>query len=74
MRSTVSLSAILAPVRDGGNLYVDGELVDNLPTDLTRQMGPDVVIAIDLQVSPTAPDDIQSLFGVLGRSITMSIL
>ncbi|MGA7242906.1 MAG: hypothetical protein WBX19_06975 [Terracidiphilus sp.] len=74
MRSTVSLLAILAPVRDGGNLYVDGELVDNLPTDLTRQMGPDVVIAIDLQVSPTAPDDIQSLFGVLGRSITMSIL
>ena len=35
-------------------------------------MGPDVVIAIHLQVSPTTADDIQSLFGVLGRSITIS--
>jgi NTE family protein len=72
MRSTMSLPAIFAPVRDGENLYVDGELVDNLPTDLARSMGPDVVIAIHLQVSPTTADDIQSLFGVLGRSIQIS--
>jgi NTE family protein len=72
MRSTMSLPGIFAPVRDGNNLYVDGELVDNLPTDLARSMGPDVVIAIHLQVSPTTADDIQSLFGVLGRSITIS--
>ena len=72
MRSSMSLPAIFAPVRDGDNLYVDGELVDNLPTDLAREMGPDVVIAIHLQVSPTTADDIQSLFSVLGRSITIS--
>ncbi len=72
MRATMSLPAIFAPVHDGENLYVDGELVDNLPTDLARSMGPDVVIAIHLQVSPTTADDIQSLFGVLGRSITIS--
>ena len=72
MRSTMSLPAIFAPVRDGENLYVDGELVNNLPTDLARSMGPDIVIAIHLQVSPTTADDIQSLFGVLGRSIQIS--
>ena len=68
----MSLPGIFAPVRDGDSLYVDGELVDNLPTDLAREMGPDVVIAIHLQVSPTTADDIQSLFGVLGRSIQIS--
>ena len=72
MRSTMSLPGIFNPVRDGDRLYVDGELVDNLPTDLAREMGPDVVIAIHLQVSPTTADDIQSLFGVLGRSIQIS--
>jgi len=72
MRSTMSLPGIFAPIRDGNNLYVDGELVDNLPTDLAREMGPDVVIAIHLQVSPTTADDIQSLFSVLGRSIQIS--
>jgi NTE family protein len=71
MRSTMSLPAIFAPVRDGDRVYVDGALVDNLPTDLARQMGPDVVIAIHLQVAPATADEIQSLFSVLGRSITV---
>jgi NTE family protein len=52
MRSSMSLPAIFAPVHDGDRLYVDGALVDNLPTDLVRNMGPDVVIAIHLQGRP----------------------
>lgn len=71
MRSSMSLPGIFAPVRDGDRLYVDGALVDNLPTDLVRQMGPDVVIAIHLQVAPVTADQIQSLFSVLGQSITV---
>jgi len=72
MRSTMSLPGIFAPVADGPNLYVDGELVDNLPTDLVREMGPDVVIAIHLEVSPTTAADLQTLFGILGRSLQIS--
>ena len=71
MRSSMSLPSIFSPVRDGDRLYVDGALVDNLPTDLAREMGPDVVIAIHLQVSPATADEIQSLFSVLGQSITI---
>ncbi len=73
LRSTMSLPAIFAPVRDGDRLYVDGALVDNLPTDVVRKMGPDVVIAVHLQVSPATAGEIQSLFSVLGRSITVGI-
>ena len=71
MRSSMSLPAIFSPVRDGDRVYVDGALVDNLPTDLARQMGPDVVIAIHLQVAPATADEIQSLFSVLGQGITV---
>ena len=74
MRSTMSLPGIFAPVRDGDRLYVDGALVDNLPTDLVRKMGqPDVVIAIHLETSPITAEQIQSLFGVLGRSVDLGI-
>jgi NTE family protein len=73
MRSTMSLPGIFAPVRDGGSVYVDGSLVDNLPTDLVRDMHPDVVIAVHLQVSPASAKEIQSLFSVLTRSITVGI-
>ena len=61
MRSSMSLPVIFDPVRDGDSLYVDGALVDNLPTDLVRDMGPDVVIAIHLQVAPATASDIRSL-------------
>ena len=71
MRSSMSLPVIFDPVRDGDSLYVDGALVDNLPTDLVRDMGPDVVIAIHLQVAPATASDIRSLFSVLGQSITV---
>lgn len=67
----MSLPVIFDPVRDGDSLYVDGALVDNLPTDLVRDMGPDVVIAIHLRVAPVTADDIRSLFSVLGQSITV---
>jgi NTE family protein len=71
MRSSMSLPGIFDPVRDGDSLYVDGALVDNLPTDLVRDMGPDVVIAIHLQVTPATADDIRSMFSVLGQSISV---
>ena len=71
MRATMSLPGIFAPVRDEGRVYVDGALVDNLPTDLVRDMHPDVVIAVHLQVSPASAKEIQSLFSVLSRSITV---
>jgi len=73
MRSSMSLPGVFAPVRDGDRLYVDGALVDNLPSDLVRQMGPDIVIAVHLQVSPVTADEITSAFGVLGRSVSVGI-
>jgi NTE family protein len=73
MRSTMSLPGIFAPVRDGDRVYVDGALVDNLPTDVVREMGPDVVIGVHLQVAPATAEEIQSMFSVLGRSITVGV-
>ena len=73
LRSTMSLPGIFAPVRDGKDVYVDGGLLGNLPTDVVRKMGADVVIAVHLEVTPVDPDQIQSLFAVLGQSITAVI-
>lgn len=73
MRATISIPGVFAPVRQGDKVFVDGGLVDNLPTDVVRNMGADVVIAVHLQISPTSAKDIQSAFGVLGRSVELVI-
>ena len=73
LRATMSIPGLFSPVRDGEKVYVDGGLVGNLPTEVVRQMGADVVIAIHLETPPAKPEEIQSLFSVLGRSIDVVI-
>jgi NTE family protein len=73
MRATMSIPGVFAPVRDGDNIYVDGGLLGNLPTDVVRKMGADIVIAVHLNIAPADPAAIQSLFSVLGRSVEVVI-
>lgn len=73
MRATMSIPGVFAPVREGNQIFVDGGLVDNLPTDVVRGMGADIVIAVHLQISPASAKEIQSVFSVLGRSVELII-
>ena len=73
LRATMSLPGVFSPVRDGEKIYVDGGLVGNLPTDVVRKMGADIVIAVHLDVAPANPKEIQSLFSVLGRSVDVVV-
>lgn len=73
LRATMSIPGVFSPVRDGEKVYVDGGLLGNLPTDVVRKMGADIVIAVHLEVAPADPKQIQSLFSVLGRSIDVVI-
>jgi NTE family protein len=73
MRATMSIPGVFAPVRRDGQIFVDGGLVDNLPTDVVRKMGADVVIGVHLQIAPAVAQEIQSAFSVLGRSVELVI-
>ena len=48
VRATVSLPGVLAPMRLDNRLLVDGGLLNNVPADVVRRMGADVVIAVDV--------------------------
>jgi len=48
LRASLSMPGVFAPVRVQGRLLVDGGLVRNLPVDLARSMGADVVIAVNV--------------------------
>ena len=73
MRATMSIPGVFAPVRRDGQIFVDGGLVDNLPTDVVRKMGADVVIAVHLQIAQASAKEIQSAFSILGRSVELVI-
>jgi NTE family protein len=73
LRATMSLPGIFTPVRTDDSVLVDGGLLDNLPVDVAKAMGADVVIAVHLQAKPLAAKESLSSFGVLGKSISVVV-
>jgi len=47
MRASLSAPGVFAPVEAEGRLLVDGGLAANLPIDVAREMGVDLVIVVD---------------------------
>jgi NTE family protein len=69
LRATMSLPGVFKPASRGGQLYVDGAVLQNLPVDVARQMGADLVIAVHLAKPPIDPKTLNSFPGVIDRSI-----
>lgn len=56
------------PFKDGDRLLVDGGIRDNLPVDVARSRGADVVIAVDVSAEPSQVP-LENALDVLVRSI-----
>ena len=48
VRATIALPGVLAPVEREGRTLVDGGVLNNLPADVVRRMGADLVVAVDV--------------------------
>jgi NTE family protein len=69
MRATMAIPGVFTPVNYEGALLVDGGAVNNIPADVTRQMGASLVVAVNVAADevPTAGAD--SMFSLLGKTI-----
>jgi len=48
VRASCSVPGLFEPFRDGNSVLVDGGLVDDVPADVVRSMGADLVVAVNL--------------------------
>ena len=75
VRASSAVPAVFVPVKISGHEYVDGGLVSPVPVRFARQMGADVVVAVDISNPPEANlagDTLQILmqtFSIMGKSI-----
>jgi NTE family protein len=69
----MSLPAIFTPVISEKGSWADGGLLNNLPVDVAKKMGADIVIAVHLNPSAFRPEGNRSLFSVMDRSISVMI-
>lgn len=73
LRATMSVPGIFTPVEWEGHVLVDGGLVDNLPTDVAREMGADVVVAVHFSTPVPPKRQLQSLPNVLTQAVSVAV-
>ncbi len=71
MRASMSVPGLIDPVEIDGKLLVDGGLTDNLPVDVARAMGADIVIAVNLGTPLMKREELGSILGVTGQMINI---
>ena len=69
LQATMAIPGVFPPVEVDGRLLADGGLLNNLPTDVVKAMGADIVIAVDVGTPIGDRESLASFFGVLNQSI-----
>jgi NTE family protein len=73
VRASASLPGVFQPFQLDGHEYVDGAILENLPTPDVKAMGADVIIAVSLPLGAVGKGDLDSILGVLQRAFAVGI-
>jgi NTE family protein len=74
LRATMAIPGIFAPIEINGVWYADGGIINNLPVDVVKEMGADIVMAVLPGRPPVSAETINSLLGIVDRSADIMIL
>jgi NTE family protein len=73
VRASMAIPGVFTPVEINGRVLADGGMVENLPVETVRAMGADAVIAVQLQTPPGNRTQLETLTGMLSRSVSIMI-
>ena len=71
MRASMSVPGMFAPVEIDGRILGDGGLVNNLPVDVVRAMGADIVIAVNIGTPLMSRDQLESVLGYASQMLNI---
>lgn len=71
LRSSMSVPGVFAPTEWGERILGDGGLVDNLPVDVARTLGADIVIAVNVGTPVAGREALGSVVGLTTQMINI---
>lgn len=73
VRSSISIPIIFAPyLQPDGSYAIDGGIVDNLPIDLAKELGYDIIIACDVNAFEHSTEEVlSSLSSMVKQTMTL---
>lgn len=71
LRATMSIPALFPPVRWKDKLLVDGGVLNNLPSNVAKSIGANIVIAVDVTGELFPKENLHSLSDIANQTITI---
>ncbi|WP_228027143.1 patatin-like phospholipase family protein [Pseudaquabacterium pictum] len=71
LRSSMSVPGVFSPTEVNGRVLGDGGLVNNLPIDVARALGADVVIAVNIGTPPGGRETLSSAVGLTAQMLNL---
>jgi NTE family protein len=68
-RASMSVPGAFPPIELNGRLLIDGGIVRNLPVDIVREMGADIIICIDVDKPMATREDLGGSLSILNQMI-----
>jgi NTE family protein len=73
LRASMSIPGVFAPVEMEGKMLVDGGIANNLPINVAREMGAEVLICVDIGTPLRSRGKLQSAAGITAQVMTILI-
>lgn len=70
VRASVSIPSMFVPTKIGETEYVDGGLVSPVPVDVARDLGADIIIAVDILAQPIHTET-SNVWGLFNQNINI---
>ena len=71
MRASMAVPIVFSPIYSGQKVLIDGGFKDNLPIDVVKAMGADIIIGIDVQSELSDADNLHSITGIANQLMLM---
>jgi NTE family protein len=71
LRSSMSVPGVFSPIERDGRILGDGGLVNNLPVDLARSHGAEVVLAVNVGTPLSGRETLGSVLGLTAQMINI---
>jgi len=74
MRASMAVPLVFGPVMHQGRFLADGGILNNLPVDVVKQMGADIVIAVNIASPLSKINEKSSVISVSYQSVDIALI
>lgn len=74
LRATMAIPGVFAPVELNERVLADGGILNNIPTDVAKEMGADIILVVNIETQLGDRTALQNLVGILGQTFYVATI